>query len=445
MLDELHARDVALIRDATIQPSGGLTVLTGETGAGKTALLSAIKLLVGERADAGSVREGADSLEVEGRFFERGGDPDGCVVQARSRPRSGRVEIDGRMGSVRELASGVGRTVDLLCGSMSTSGCSVSRMWRFSTRGLARRPRRRLTPIRPRSPRRTRQQTSSSTRELARTGAEKLEEAEFTLRKIDEVAPKEGEYEELEEALPRAEHAEALVAAASGAHNLVAGDDGASDALSAAVRALRDASNYDSKLGSWADALESSLIDIEDVASSLRDYADGVEWDPESLEQMQQRLSRLEGLRRSFGPRMEDVFARREQAAAVVAARARAETRPRSAPHEGARRCREEARPRRRRAGCGAREGRSAPLGRGQRTDVTPRDGLGVACGLADTLAARPMGEHGTKPRGVSLPASRRPHCAPAQAHRLGRRGEPRDACLQGGAGRRRRLRHACL
>ena len=157
-------------------------------------------------------------------------------------------------------------------------------------------------------------------RELARSGAEKLEEAEFTLRKIDEVAPREGEYEELEEALPRAEHAEALVAAASGAHGLVAGDDGASDALSAAVRALRDASGYDAKLGTWADALESSLIDIEDVASSLRDYADEVEWDPESLERMQQRLSRLEGLRRSFGPRMEDVFARREKAAAVVAA-----------------------------------------------------------------------------------------------------------------------------
>lgn len=86
MLDELHARDVALIRDATIQPSSGLTVLTGETGAGKTALLSAIKLLVGERADAGSVREGADSLEVEGRFFERGETPMAAWCAGASRP-----------------------------------------------------------------------------------------------------------------------------------------------------------------------------------------------------------------------------------------------------------------------------------------------------------------------------------------------------------------------
>ena len=64
MIDELHVESVALIRDATLVPATGLTVLTGETGAGKTALLSACKLLVGERADAGAVREGDDHLLV---------------------------------------------------------------------------------------------------------------------------------------------------------------------------------------------------------------------------------------------------------------------------------------------------------------------------------------------------------------------------------------------
>lgn len=69
MLDELHVQNVALIREATFAPAQGLTVVTGETGAGKTALLSAIKLLVGERADASTVREGAQGAVVEGRFF----------------------------------------------------------------------------------------------------------------------------------------------------------------------------------------------------------------------------------------------------------------------------------------------------------------------------------------------------------------------------------------
>ena len=68
MLEALRAQNVALIRDASIEPARGLTVLTGETGTGKTALLSAVKLAVGERADATSVREGADALEVEALF-----------------------------------------------------------------------------------------------------------------------------------------------------------------------------------------------------------------------------------------------------------------------------------------------------------------------------------------------------------------------------------------
>ena len=116
MIDELHAVDVALIRDASMAFSPGLTVLTGETGAGKTALLSALKLVVGERADVSSVREGAPGLLVASRLFLRGGDEDGCVVRRRlSSDGRGRVEIDGRMASVRELAETVGASVDL-CG-----------------------------------------------------------------------------------------------------------------------------------------------------------------------------------------------------------------------------------------------------------------------------------------------------------------------------------------
>ena len=61
MIDELQVSNIALIREATLVPSAGLTVLTGETGAGKTALLSALKLLMGERADKGSVRDGEDA------------------------------------------------------------------------------------------------------------------------------------------------------------------------------------------------------------------------------------------------------------------------------------------------------------------------------------------------------------------------------------------------
>ena len=96
MLDELRVQNVALIEDASLAPASGLTVLTGETGAGKTALLSSIKLLVGERADASAVREGTDALRVEARFFTSPEDQEGIVVSRKvSADGRGRVEIDG--------------------------------------------------------------------------------------------------------------------------------------------------------------------------------------------------------------------------------------------------------------------------------------------------------------------------------------------------------------
>ena len=322
MIDELHVRNVALIRDASIEPAAGLTVLTGETGAGKTALLSSIKLLVGERADAGMVREGASALEVEGRLFLPGDDEDGTVVRRRvGADGRGRVDVDGHMASVRELAQRVGATVDL-CGqhehqrllSVQTH-VDMLDSWAGAPAGDALGAYREALAAAEAAA-----SELERVREMGRATGERLDEAAFVLRRIDEVDPREGELEELEARLPRAEHGEALMEAASGARELLSGDGGACDSLGDAVRALSDAARFDPALGSWAKALESSLIDVEDVASELRDYADGLDFDPEELERLQGRLARLEGLRRAYGPSMADVLRRRDEAREVVEA-----------------------------------------------------------------------------------------------------------------------------
>lgn len=322
MIDELHVRNVALIRDASIEPAAGLTVLTGETGAGKTALLSSIKLLVGERADAGMVREGASALEVEGRLFLPGDDEDGTVVRRRvGADGRGRVDVDGHMASVRELAQRVGATVDL-CGqhehqrllSVQTH-VDMLDSWAGAPAGDALGVYREALAAAEAAA-----SELERVREMGRATGERLDEAAFVLRRIDEVDPREGELEELEARLPRAEHGEALMEAASGTRELLSGDGGACDSLGDAVRALSDAARFDPALGSWAKALESSLIDVEDVASELRDYADGLDFDPEELERLQGRLARLEGLRRAYGPSMADVLRRRDEAREVVEA-----------------------------------------------------------------------------------------------------------------------------
>ncbi len=322
MIDELFVRNVALIREATIAPAPGLTVLTGETGAGKTALLSAIKLLVGERADATAVREGADALEVEARVFVRDGDPDGCVVRRRVEAAGrGRVQIDGHMASVRELAATVGSTIDL-CGQhehqrLLDPAMHVSLLDAWASDSIG--------PVHEAYAAALAEARAAAKElerivEMSRAANERLDEAAFVLRRIDEVHPSQEEYDELEAALPRAEHAETLLRAAGGAHEEITGDGGAADALGDAISWLRGASNYDAALDDLADRLESSLIDIEDVASELRDYRDSVDLDPDELEQMQSRMASFQGLMRTYGPRMADVLERRAQAAELVSA-----------------------------------------------------------------------------------------------------------------------------
>lgn len=322
MIDELHVENVALIHTAELAPSPGLTVLTGETGAGKSALLSSLKLLMGERADASAVRDGADFLEVEARLFLPGGDPDGTVVRRRVEAGGrGRAFIDGHMASARELAGLVGATIDI-CGQhehqrLLKPGSHVELLDRWAgdgTEGALAAYREALSAANEA------REALEKARDEGRSAEEDLDEASFTLARIDEVSPGEGELERLEEELPRVEHAEGLLRASAAAREVIVADGGVEDGLSGAVSELREAARHDAVLAGMADSLESSLIDIEDVASRLRDYQDRVDFDPEVLDRLQARMARLQGLMRRFGPRMEDVFERREKAERIVQA-----------------------------------------------------------------------------------------------------------------------------
>lgn len=321
MIDEIHVSELALIREASFAPAPGLTVLTGETGAGKTALLSALKLLVGERADASSVREGAAAAEVEGRLFQGPQDTEGvCIARRVTSDGRSRARIDGHMASVRELSDLVGPMVDL-CGQHehqrlldasshvemvdAWAGASVTDALEAYRASLA--------------------NARAAAAELervtaaAQTQGTRLEDARFALERIDEVDPREGEFEELEEALPRSEHAEALASTAHEAAEALSGEGGALDALNGAIAGLSRMGSVDAKLSEFADSLNEATILIEDAASDLRRYRDSVEFDPAELAAMQERYSALKGLMRQFGPRMEDVFARRAEAKELLA------------------------------------------------------------------------------------------------------------------------------
>ncbi|MBR2683708.1 MAG: DNA repair protein RecN [Atopobiaceae bacterium] len=322
MIDELHVTNVALIQEATIEPAEGLTVLTGETGTGKSALLSSVKLLVGERADASAVREGASGLSVEARLFLPGAGEDGTVVRRRvSADGRSRVEIDGHLSSVRELSEGVGQSIDL-CGQHEhqrllrvQTHVELLDAWAGEPAHVAH-----DAYVQALAAATDARKELERVREMGRSAQERVDDAAFVLRRIDEVGPSIEEYEELEETLPRAEHAEALIRAAYDARAGLTDEGGALDALMEAVDELRGASSYDPTLERFAKALESASIDIEDVASNLRSYQDSVDVDLDTLNTMQQRMASYQGLLRTYGPTVDDVLAHRERAAELVAA-----------------------------------------------------------------------------------------------------------------------------
>lgn len=316
MIDELHVSNIALIRDADLVPSAGLTVLTGETGAGKTALLSALKLILGERADSSTVREGEQAALVEARIFDGAHDQDGFTVQRRlSADGRSRVKIDGGIASVRELSARVGSLVDL-CGQHEHQRLLDPANHVAMVDSWAGRPVLDALEAYREAFKAARAAAREYKRveDAARAQGSRVEEARFAAERIDEIDPQPGEYEELEEVLPRAEHAEVLVSTADEVHEGLFGEGGALDALNSAVATLSRMGSVDRKLADIADELSSAAISIEDCAGELRSYRDSVPFDPQELERLQVRYAAMKGLLRQWGPTMDDVFKAREDA-----------------------------------------------------------------------------------------------------------------------------------
>ncbi|MGN0037647.1 MAG: DNA repair protein RecN [Coriobacteriales bacterium] len=305
MIDELRVHDIALIEDAGMELSAGLTVLTGETGAGKTALLSALKLLSGQRADSKAVRDGAQEARAEARFTVGGAEH--VAIRRLSAQGRSRCSLDGEMATVGQLADALS--------SLSIHGqheqvrllqpaVQVELLDRFiDPSGAHLQPYRSALAAYRAASKRCRQ-----LKEAASQSQQELEYQRFVEGQISAVDPRPGEYEQLEAELPRLQGAQQIAEAVQAALGALSAEGAVLDELAQAGAQLARRQGADPELDSLAERLDGLQGQLAELARDLRAYGDSLDCDPASLEQHLERLGALSGLMRRYGPGMEQVM-----------------------------------------------------------------------------------------------------------------------------------------
>ena len=329
MLTELRVRDLATIADVTLQLGPGLNVLTGETGAGKSMLIDALSLLLGERAAGGSVRPGAAKSVVEGAF-------EGIDAATRRRIEEVGLDIeDGRVVVRREVSS-EGRSRAWVNGSPTTAAVLaqlgallVDLHGQHETQSLlhAEAQREILDAFAHAEPEKTavaeahvavsklRAEESglAARRDEVRRRADYLR---HVVGEIDGAKIKPGEDETLQLESRRLSQAGTLVEQAQRIVEALEGEAGnALGALGVADRALTSLEKLDPSVSPWREMLDAGYANLSELTRVAGDYAGSVQEDPERLAFVERRRDLLSRLSGKYGAALHEVLATRDKAA----------------------------------------------------------------------------------------------------------------------------------
>ncbi|WP_150254710.1 DNA repair protein RecN [Nocardiopsis deserti] len=341
MLEEVRIQGLGVIDDAVLELSPGLTVVTGETGAGKTMVVTGLGLLFGGRADPQRVRPGADRAVVEGRLtvpsggrvasrvLEAGGDIDDDVLiltRAVSAEGRSRATMGGRSAPVSLLAYLADDLVAVHGQSdqqrLLRSDRQRSSLDRFAGEPLVKALKQYTVAYR------RHREVSAELEELVERARERAQEADMLRFGAEEIAaaePQPGEDAELLAEETRLAHADSLRVAATTAHEALAGDP-ASDVevdvaalLSAARQAVTAVREHDAELAAIGERLDEASYILTDAATELASYAESVDADPARLALVQERRALLTSLSRKYGATTDEVLAWAENAAKRLA------------------------------------------------------------------------------------------------------------------------------
>ncbi len=314
MLRRLSLRDFVIVAELEVELEGGFSVLTGETGAGKSILIDALQLALGSRGDAGVVREGAARAEIGAEFdrpaslaawldeagFADSTETGDTLLLRRTIDAQGksRAWINGSAATVAQLREVADALVDIHgqhAWQSLTRGASV-RALLDAYGGIA------LAPLASawqqwRSAQEALEKARSAQADLER----ERERLAWQIGELDKLAPAEGEWDELDAEHRRLSHAQALMDGARAALDAISeADENAEHLAGFAIDKLQDVAAFDAALAGVIDALQGAQAQLQDAAHTLSSYLNRAELDPQRLQALDERLSAWMSLARRY-------------------------------------------------------------------------------------------------------------------------------------------------
>ncbi|PHX64677.1 MAG: DNA repair protein RecN [Gemmatimonadetes bacterium] len=329
MLVELRIRNVAVIDTVVLPLAGGLNVLTGETGAGKSLIVGALGMLLGERAATDRVRSGADKATVEGVFEPRSMPALRAMLDERG------IDTDEETLVLKREIGSNGRSRAWINGSPVTAAVLaevgarlVSVLGQHDSRQLVDAEHQRdvldayigALDIRARVAEAFAQLGALRSRERElelrrQDAAKRADYLRFVAREIDEANPVVGEDETLDGEIRRLSHAEELQTLAAQAAAAISGDERAALTRLASVRrALVSLERIDPDTGRWQAGFDAAVYALDELVRELETYAESIEADPSRLRTLERRRDQLLTLMRKHGPTLHEVIASGAQA-----------------------------------------------------------------------------------------------------------------------------------
>ncbi|MEN6622785.1 MAG: DNA repair protein RecN [Smithella sp.] len=327
MLNDLSSKNFAIIDELQVSFNKGLNIISGETGAGKSIIIGAINLLLGDRASSEMIRTQADAATVEALFdiasnktlkekiHQMGFEPEDELVVRRVISRSGknRVLINGQMATLGNLAA-ISELIINICSQhehqvILNSENHINILDEFGG----------CMPLRASYEEAYGQYQQIKTQiekleNLRRSHEEKTELIKFQLKEIEDVAPVDGEDDGLAEEKKILVNVQKLMDAANHAYDLLYGESGSIiEKLKDVQGQIEEIRKIDTKLKLSESDVESVFYNLQDTAFSLRDYGKNLFFDPARLDAIEERLEMLNKLKRKYGGSLQSVLMKKQE------------------------------------------------------------------------------------------------------------------------------------